>query len=208
VTPTGAALLAEFAQRFVPMQNLVARKIGYGLGTRDNKTRPNVLRAVLGETIGSGNSANDWETDTIAVLETNLDDINAELLGAFVERAFQAGALDVFHTAIQMKKNRPGVLLTVLCNESDADRFADLMLRETSAFGVRRSLSQRRKLQRRFVTVQTAYGDVTVKLGLLNGGVLQVAPEFESCKQVAEGKNVSVKAVYEAALQASRHLSI
>ncbi len=124
VTPTGAALLAELAESFGPMQGVVAEKIGYGLGTRDNETRPNVLRAVLGEVDQpkvrghrAATAAHDWETDTIAVLETNLDDLNAEILGNFMEKALAAGALDVFHTPIQMKKNRPGVLLTVLCAE-------------------------------------------------------------------------------------------
>jgi pyridinium-3,5-bisthiocarboxylic acid mononucleotide nickel chelatase len=198
VTPTGAALLAEFVEAFGPMQGLVAEKIGFGLGTRDNKTRPNVLRAVLGSSEASA-ASNDWQTDTIAVLETNLDDINAEILGHFVEQAFAAGALDVFHTPIQMKKNRPGVLLTVLCASGDADKFTELMLRETSAFGVRRSLSERRKLQREFVTVKTSFGEVTVKIGKLNGKVVQVAPEYESCRKIAEQSKVALKAVYEAA---------
>ncbi len=201
VTPTGAALLAEFVESFAPMQNLVAEKIGFGLGTRDNKTRPNVLRAILGELPDAG-SPHDWQTDTIAVLETNLDDINAEILGGFVERALAAGALDVFHTPIQMKKNRPGVLLTVLCVEGEADKFSELMLRETSAFGVRRHLAQRRKLTREFVSVRTPHGEVTVKLGKLDSQVIQVAPEFESCKQVAEQAKVPLKEVYQAALKA------
>ena len=186
VTPTGAALLAEFAAGFGPMQGLVAEKIGFGLGTRENKTRPNVLRAVLGTTArarspkpevqgpGTRGAAGgpldlDWETDIIAVLETNLDDINSEILGHFVESALAAGALDVFHTPIQMKKSRPGVLLTVLCAEADADRFSELMLRETSAFGVRRHRAERRKLRREFATVATRFGRVKVKLGRLDG---------------------------------------
>ena len=198
VTPTGAALLAEFVETFGPMKNLVADKIGYGLGTRDNKTQPNVLRAILGEA-SLASPAHDWQTDTIAVLETNLDDINAEILGSFVEKALAAGALDVFHTAIQMKKNRPGVLLTVMCAEGEADRFSELMLRETSAFGVRRYLAERRKLAREFVPVQTPYGEVTVKLGKLDGRVVQAAPEFESCKKLAEQAKVPLKEVYQAA---------
>jgi uncharacterized protein (TIGR00299 family) protein len=202
VTPTGAALLAEFAEGFGPMQGLVAKKIGIGLGTRDNETRPNVLRAILGEAESASTGANDWETDTIAVLETNLDDIAAEILGHFVERALGAGALDVFHTPIQMKKNRPGVLLTVLCGTGDADKFAEMMLRETSAFGVRRSVTERRKLRREMVTVKTPYGDVQVKVGKLNGKVVQSAPEFESCRKLAEQAGVPLKAVYEAAGQA------
>jgi pyridinium-3,5-bisthiocarboxylic acid mononucleotide nickel chelatase len=202
VTPTGAALLAEFAESFGPMRGLVAQKIGFGLGTRDNRTRPNVLRAVLGEAEAASTSANDWQTDTIAVLETNLDDINAEILGHFVERALAAGALDIFHTPIQMKKNRPGVLLTVLCAAADADKFTEMMLRETSAFGVRRSIAERRKLQREMVTVKTDYGDVSVKVGKLNGKTVQAAPEYESCKKLAEQAGVPLKAVYEAANQA------
>ena len=199
VTPTGAALLAELAESFGPMQNLVPAKVSYGLGTRDNKTRPNVLRAVLCE---SSASAHDWETDTITTLQTNLDDISAEILGRFVERALAAGALDVFYTPIQMKKNRPGILLTVLCAQSDADKFSELILRETTAFGVRRSLSERRKLQREVISVKTPHGEVAVKIGKLNGQVVQVAPEFESCKKLAEQGNVPLKKVYEAASRA------
>ena len=199
VTPTGAALLAEFAESFGPLRGLTPRRIGYGLGTRDNRTRPNVLRAVLGETSGADAVAQDWETDTVAVLETNIDDLSAEVLGHFVERALADGALDVFHTPVQMKKNRPGVLLTVLCAEADADRFAAKMLRETSAFGVRRTLAERRKLRRRFITVATPWGEVRVKLGELNGAVVQAAPEFEDCRRLADAAGVPLKEVYAAA---------
>lgn len=219
LTPTGAALLAEFAEGFGPMTGLVAERVGYGVGTRDNDTRPNVVRAALGEVVAGSNqcsvisvqsdktvaaAAHDWDTDTIAVLETNLDDLSGELLGAFVERALEAGALDVFHTPIQMKKNRPGVLLTVLCAAADADKFSELLLRETSAFGVRRTLAERRKLKREFLTVKLPQGDVTVKLGKLDGAVIQTAPEFESCKQLAAQSGLPLKAVYEAALAAAR----
>ena len=208
VTPTGAALLAELVDAFGPMREVVAEKIGYGLGTRDHPRRPNVLRAVLWESSGEWRVASgeagthDWETDTIMVLETNLDDINAEILGHFMDKALAAGALDVFHTAIQMKKDRPGVLLTVLCAEADADKFSELLMRETSAFGIRRYSVERRKLRREFVTVQTPHGSVTVKLGKLDGKVLQAAPEFESCKKLAEHAKLPLKEIYEAALRA------
>ena len=206
VTPTGAALLAEFVESFGPMQGLLATKVGYGLGTRDNKTRPNILRAILCELTPASASTpsekspsrNDWETDNITVLETNLDDSPAEILGHFFEKALDEGALDVFHTPIQMKKNRPGVMLTILCASSDADKFTELMLRETSAFGVRRYAADRRKLRRELATVKTPYGEVTVKLGKLNGKVLHATPEFESCKKLAAGANVPLKRVYEA----------
>jgi pyridinium-3,5-bisthiocarboxylic acid mononucleotide nickel chelatase len=208
VTPTGAALLAELVDTFGPMRQVVAEKIGYGLGTRDNRTRPNVLRAVLGESITEGQApraaagAHDWETDAIVVLETNLDDLAAEILGNFMEKALAAGALDVFHTAIQMKKNRPGVLLTVLCGEADADKFSEMLVRETSSFGIRRYTAERRKLGREFMTVQTPHGAVTVKVGRLDGKVLQAAPEFESCRKLAEQAKVPLKEIYEAALRA------
>jgi uncharacterized protein (TIGR00299 family) protein len=208
VTPTGAALLAEFVENFGPMQSLVAEKIGFGLGTRDNQTRPNVLRAALGgsRVEGRGSRAKseerDWETDRVAVLETNLDDINPEILGYFIETALAAGARDVFYTPIQMKKNRPGVLLTVLCAEADADKFSEMILRETSAFGVRRTMAERRKLRREFSRVKTPLGEITVKIGRLNGKVVQAAPEFESCKKLAARAKVPLKRIYEAALKA------
>jgi uncharacterized protein (TIGR00299 family) protein len=207
VTPTGAALLAEFAGRFGPMRGLTAERIGFGLGTRENKTRPNVLRAVLGTESKVATPGLDWETDTIAVLETNLDDINGEVLGHFLDKALADGALDVFHTPIQMKKTRPGVLLTVLCAETDADRFTELMLRETSAFGVRRRTAERRKLRRAFRKVKTPFGEVTVKIGTLAGEVVQAAPEFESCRKLAERKKVPVKQVCEAAVRAVKSSS-
>jgi hypothetical protein len=216
VTPTGAALLAEFVESFGAMDNLVAEKIGFGLGARDNQTRPNVLRAVLGTgdewRVTSGKkcppagssspvtrhlSPLDWESDRIAVLETNLDDCTGEILGAFVETALATGALDVFHTPIQMKKNRPGVLLTVLCAEAEADKFSELMLRETTAFGVRKTIAERRKLRREFTEIATAHGKVTVKIGRLGGKVVQAAPEFESARKAAAKAKVPVKQVFE-----------
>ena len=201
VTPTGAALLAEFAEKFGPMSGLAPIKIGYGLGTRDNKTRPNVLRAVLCET---ASQSHDWEIDTVTVLQTNIDDTNAEILGRVMKRALREGALDVFYTPIQMKKNRPGVLLSVLCAESDADKFTELILRETSSFGVRRYVSERRKLQREFKTVNTPFGQVAIKIGKLDGQVLQSAPEYESCKRLSDQTGTPMKAIYEAAYVASR----
>lgn len=203
VTPTGAALLAEFAESFGPIQNFVAEKIGYGLGTRENKTRPNVLRAMLGN-MGESHRAHDWETDTISVVETNIDDLNPEILGGVIEKALAAGALDAFHTPVHMKKNRPGILLTILCSTNDADRFSNFLLRETSAFGVRRHTTERRKLRREIVQVNTPFGQVAVKVGRLDGQTVQVSPEYESCKTVADAAGVPLKQVYEAAVRATR----
>jgi hypothetical protein len=203
VTPTGAALLAEFVERFGPMSSLVAERIGFGLGTRDNQTRPNVLRAVLGTASIPNAGAHDWETDSVAVVEANIDDLSAEILGCFVETALAGGALDVFHTAIQMKKNRPGILLSVICAEGDADKFCEMILQQTSSFGVRRSICERRKLRREFKTVKTEFGEATIKLGKLDGKVIQAAPEFESCRKLAEQAKVPVRLVYEAVSRAA-----
>lgn len=204
VTPTGAALLAEFAESFGPLPGFVARQVGYGLGTRDNRTRPNVLRAILGEPTSPESFAgvgHDWETDAVEVLETNIDDGNPEVLGHLMDRLLAAGALDVFLTPVHMKKNRPGTLLTVLCQEESADTLTATILEETTAFGVRRSTAFRKKLRREFQTVATPFGEVTVKLGWLDGRRLQVSPEFESCRVAAATAGVPLKTVYEAARQ-------
>jgi uncharacterized protein (TIGR00299 family) protein len=198
VTPTGAALVAEFAESFGPMRALTAEKIGYGIGTRDNRTRPNVLRAVLGPAAAEMES-HDWETDQVAILETNLDDIAPEIIGHFAETCLAAGALDVWHTPIQMKKFRPGTQVSVLCDAKDADRLSAMLLKETSAFGVRRHVAERRKLQREIVSVDTKFGTISIKLGKLDGAVIQVAPEFESCKEASFKSGVVLKEVYEAA---------
>ncbi len=203
VTPTGAALLAELVESFGPLHEFRLERVGYGLGTRELSSRPNVLRALWGETAATTAAPHDWETDTVAVLETNLDDVTPELLAHAAARALAAGALDVFHVPAQMKKGRPGTLFTVLCPEAEADRLTGLLLTETSAFGVRRSRAERRKLRRDVVTVPTPFGPVQVKRGWLDGRVVQRAPEFESCRQVAEQAGVPVKQVFEAALAAA-----
>ncbi len=207
VTPTGAALLAEFAESFGPLPAFAAEKIGYGLGTRDNRTRPNVLRALLGEIREQGHrESHDWETDTVAVLEANLDDLSPEILGHFIERALAEGALDVFHTAVQMKKNRPGTLLSVLSPVADSDRLARLILSETSAFGVRQTLATRRKLRREFREVDTAYGKIRIKLGFLEGALVHATPEYEDCRRIAVESSVPLREVHSAAAAAARDL--
>jgi len=143
-----------------------------------------------------------YETDIVIRLETNLDDCTAEVLGAVMDRLFAAGALDVWFTPIHMKKNRPGVLLSALCEESAAPALADIIFTETTAFGLRQEKMTRLKLGRRFETVRTEYGDVTVKLGLKGDRVVQVAPEFESCRALAEKAQVPLRAIYTAALAA------
>lgn len=196
ITPTGAAIAREFAESFGPMPRLEIERIGYGIGTRDLEQRPNVLRAVLGR------ATNDFETDTVIEIETNLDDLSPELTGAAMERLLALGALDVTLTPVQMKKNRPGVALSVLCEPANESRIIHSLLTETSAFGLRRSEKRRYKLERRFEKVQTPFGEITLKLGLLDGDVIQVAPEFESCRAASARTGQPLPMIYRAALAA------
>ncbi|MBK9137868.1 MAG: nickel pincer cofactor biosynthesis protein LarC [Verrucomicrobia bacterium] len=199
VTPTGAALLAEFVEDFGPLRGLRPERIGYGIGGRENRTRPNVLRAILGVAEGAGDSAHDWETDTVIVLETNLDDSTPELLAPVLEQVMAAGALDAACAPVLMKKGRPGVLLSVLARVADADSLTALLLRHTSAFGVRRSACERRKLRRELWSVSTPFGTVAVKVGWLDGEIVQAMPEFENCRRLADAEGVAVRTVYAAA---------
>ena len=202
VTPTGAALLAEFCARFGAMPAMSIEKIGYGAGTRDLEKTPNVLRAVLGE----ASAAKESEGDAVAVIETNIDDMNPQLFGDVMERVLAVGALDVFFTSIQMKKNRPGTLLTVLCERNDVDRMAELLLNHTTSFGVRVHEAQRRKLARKIVKVPTRYGEIECKIGLLRDKVVSRSPEYESCKLAAAKAGVAVKEVYNEAARAAEEI--
>jgi len=197
VTPTGAALLAEVCTRYGSIPALVVEKIGYGAGTRDLPELPNVLRAVLGQ------PAEAPASDTVSVVEANIDDMNPELCGEVMERLLATGVLDVFWTPVQMKKNRPGMLLTVLCEPSDADRVAELVLTHTTSFGVRIHEARRRTLTREIVLVRTRYGEIAVKIGRLAGQVVQRSPEFESCRRAAGETDVPVKDVYNEAARAA-----
>ena len=195
ITPTGAALLAEFATRFGTMPETRVEKVGYGIGTRDTHPRPNVLRAILGEIEESSND----ETDEISQIETNLDDLSPEMAGDAMNRFFAAGALDVFFAPVQMKKNRPAFQLTVLCDINKTQEMARLILRETTSFGVRIHRVQRLKLHREFRDTDTPYGAVRVKLGFLGGKLIQASPEFESCRSISESAGVPLRDVYVAA---------
>ncbi len=195
ITPTGAALLAEFSSSFGPFPEMKIERVGYGLGTRDSGPRPNVLRALLGEC----KDTSEGEIDEITQIETNLDDLSPQLAGAAMERLFAAGALDVFFTPAQMKKNRPGFVLTVLCTAEKSSELARILLTETTTFGVRMHRVQRLKLRREFRVRETPYGPVRLKLGLLGDELVQAVPEYESCREAAKRAGVSVKDVHIAA---------
>jgi uncharacterized protein (DUF111 family) len=178
------------------MPEMTLEAVGYGAGTKDLQEQPNVLRLMIGTTADSA------ESDSVWVLETNLDDLAGEAVAFCSTQLLAAGALDVFSTPIQMKKNRPGVLLSVLCRDEDVERLEDIVFRETTTFGVRRYRVLRHKLRRRPHTVETPWGPVEGKLGWRAGGPPKFAPEFESCRRVAEEQGIAFREVYQAALSA------
>jgi len=201
VTPTGAAIVATLCDTFGPQPPMAVSAIGYGAGAADLEAQPNVLRLMVGEDAVA--HAGEY-SEEIRVIEANLDDLNPQVYGYFLERALAAGALDVFTTPIQMKKNRPGTLLTVLCKPADETKFQDLLFAETTTLGVRSHTTQRRVLPREWETVSTAYGEVRMKVARVNGKVVQISPEYEDCRKLAEAKSVPLQTVMQEAMQSWR----
>lgn len=195
-TPTGASIVKTVADEFGPLPPMTIQTIGLGAGDRDLKEQANVLRLIVGE------GASGLGSDQVWVLETNLDDISGEIIGHCTAKLFEAGALDVYTTSIQMKKNRPGVLLSVLCPAELVAKLEKIIFRETSTLGIRRWQACRHKLDRRPHTVETAFGPVEGKLAVLPDGGASFSPEFEACRRIAADKNVPLKDVYEAAMRA------
>ena len=199
VTPTGAAIVATLCEWFGPQPSMSVTDIGYGAGTADLEGQPNVVRLMIGEAAGKSVAGFDEE---IAVIEANLDDMNPQIYGYFLERALAASALDVYTTPVQMKKNRPGTLLTVLCKPQDTNTLISLIFAETTTFGARTYRAQRRTLPREFLNVTTAFGDVRIKISRVNGRILHVAPEYDDCRKLAVEKNVPLQRVISEALRA------
>ena len=198
VTPTGAAIVATLCDSFGPQPAMSVSAIGYGAGTADLEGQPNVVRIMVGEAAEKSVAGFDEE---IAVVEANLDDMNPQIYGYFLEKALEAGALDVYTTPVQMKKNRPGALLTVLCRPQDTNPLMTLIFAETTTFGVRTYRAQRRVLPREWVNVGTEFGEVRIKLSRVNGRILHVAPEFEDCRKLAVEKNVPLQRVIAEAMR-------
>ncbi len=193
VTPTGAAIVATVASGFGPQPEMTVAAVGLGAGSAELAEQPNVLRLFVGEAAARRDDA--ALDEDIAVLEANLDDMSPQIYGFFAERALQTGALDVFSVPVQMKKNRPGQLITVLCKPADREKFSDLLFRETTTLGVRQSSVKRRTLQRESLTVQTSLGSIRMKVARLHGHILNVAPEYEDCQKVAAERGVPLKQV-------------
>jgi uncharacterized protein (TIGR00299 family) protein len=195
-TPTGAAILTTVVQEWVEQPIMTIEQIGYGAGRRTFPDQPNLLRVFVGTVGGSAACSGGYETDQVWVLETNLDDIPAEVIGYCYDRLLTAGALDVFSTPIYMKKNRPGVLLSVLAPVAALPALEAILFQETTTLGVRRYPATRHKLHRCSCTVQTPWGPVQGKLGWREGYPPVFAPEYEECARVAKMHNVPLREVY------------
>jgi len=201
VTPTGAAIVKTLASRFAAFPEMKIEKSGYGAGSRDFPGHPNVVRLTLGQSASSAIAAN-TASETVTVLEANLDDLNPQVFGYVMDRLLDEGALDVFGMPVQMKKNRPGTLLTVLCKPEDSDRLTQLIFTETTTLGVRRRDEMRQTLARRWERVGTPWGEVRIKIASMNGTVTNYAPEYEDCRRIAAEHRVPLKAVMQEAAQA------
>jgi uncharacterized protein (DUF111 family) len=196
VTPTGAAILATLATFEQP--TMILTGLGIGAGQRDLPW-PNILRVIIGESDAPA-------AIPMVQIETNIDDMNPQLFGHVMSRLFTAGALDVFFTPIQMKKNRPATMLSVIARRSDEPTLARLILEETTTFGMRVHPITRYEAQRAFQTVETEFGELPVKLKILEGGVVQAAPEYDACLRLSEEKGVPLFHVYAAGLEAGKRL--
>lgn len=199
VTPTGAAIVRTLATRFASFPEMKIEKTGYGAGVRDFAGHANVLRITVGES--ASKIAANTSQETIAILEANLDDLSPQVFGYVMDRLLDAGALDVFGMPVQMKKNRPGTLLSVLAKPDDADKLTQIIFAETTTLGVRRREERRHVLARRWQTVSTQFGDVRIKIASLNGTVSNYAPEYEDCRRIAVEHRVPLKLVMQEAVQ-------
>lgn len=199
-TPTGAAILTTVVSSYTSSPEMIVERVGHGAGTKDFLDRPNILRLLIGTTHNpvALNPASLGETDVVTVLETNLDDATPELIGYCFELLFVAGALDVFAVPMQMKKNRPGLLLSVICSEDRREKLEEILFRETGTFGIRRHSAQRSKLQREATTVETPWGPVKAKRGWRADGFEVLTPEYEDCVRIARDRGVPLRVVFAA----------
>lgn len=200
VTPTGAAIVKTLASRFSAFPEMKIVKSGFGAGARDFPGHPNVARLTVGESIKTLPAHTAEET--ITVLEANLDDLNPQIFGYVMDRLLEEGALDVFAVPVQMKKNRPATLLTLLCKPEDAGKLTQMLFAETTTLGVRRRDEVRTVLARRWESVQTTWGEVRIKIASMNGSVTNYAPEYEDCRCIAAEHHVPLKQVMGAAVEA------
>jgi pyridinium-3,5-bisthiocarboxylic acid mononucleotide nickel chelatase len=204
VTPTGAAIATTLSGSYSKIPEMTMTAIGYGAGSADFFEKANVMRLLIGERESSaaGENVLGASDAPVTVIETNVDDMSPQIYGYFVERALAAGALDVFSTSVHMKKNRPGLLVTILCEPTHVTRLTDLLFSETTTIGVRMHEARRRTLAREFLAVETGFGAVRMKIAGLNGSVLTATPEYEDCQRLAIEKGIPLKDVLAAATYA------
>jgi pyridinium-3,5-bisthiocarboxylic acid mononucleotide nickel chelatase len=207
VTPTGALIATTYASAFGPLPAMTVERVGYGAGDRDDPVTPNVLRVLIGEESALGSPKRDEREgggDRVTVVECEIDDMNPQIFGLVMERLYAAGALEVFYIPVQMKKNRPGTLLTVVVPPGLRGAIADLIFRETTTIGLRHHDVDRECLERTIVAVETPVGTVRVKVASRDGRVLNATPEFEDCVTVATASDLPVKDVQAMAMKAYR----
>jgi len=198
LTPTAAAILTTLCSEFGHIPAMTIERIGYGAGTSDPAI-PNLLRLCIGESV---EQVKDYETEQIAVIETNIDDMNPQFYDYLMQKIMTSGAMDMFLSPVQMKKNRPGTLITVLCPRNKVETISDFLMRESTTIGVRWRIDNRIKAQRSIRTVQTPYGAIRVKLAQVSGEVINISPEYEDCKRAAIEHNVPIKDVADQARRA------
>jgi uncharacterized protein (TIGR00299 family) protein len=195
-TPTGALLVTAYAQRFGPMPPMRVGAIGYGAGDKDFAGHPNVLRVMVGESAGTA------ALERVVTLECEIDDMNPQLVGPLMERLFEAGALDVYYAAVQMKKNRPGTLVTVIATPERREQLSTVLFTETTTIGVRYAEMLRERLERELRTIETPAGPIRFKIARRDGGIVNAAPEFDDCARVAAERGLPIKEVQAQAVKA------
>ena len=197
-TPTAAAVLTTLAESYGPVPAMRVAAVGAGAGTREGKRLPNLLRVFVGELDDAG------QTDSAVEISANIDDCTGEIIGATMEKLMAAGCMDAWASPIVMKKSRPAWLVSVLCSPSDEAEAARILLSETTTFGLRRRCCERTRLDRHFETVETRYGPIRIKVGLLDGREITASPEFEDCRRAAQTHHAAVREVLAEALAARR----
>jgi len=190
ITPTGAVLITSLCSSFGPMPSMTVDRVGYGAGSRTLPDRPNLLRILI------GNDIDKQRSETVVVLESNLDDMSPELLGYLMDRLFDAGAKDVAFSHIQMKKNRPGIQLQVVGQPEDKDRLSNIIFKESTTLGIRFNYSQRSVLTREELMVESPWGKMSVKKVITQGGETALLPEYEECRRIAKANNLALRDVY------------
>jgi uncharacterized protein (TIGR00299 family) protein len=204
-TPTGAAIISTLSNSYGSVPEIRGEVIGYGAGSREYEKFPNVLRTIIGDAF---DSIGTLSTEDLVLLETNIDDLSPQVSGYVLERSLELGALDSWLTPIVMKKNRPGVLLSVLCSQADRARLSEFIFRETSTIGLRSRRVERQALERETITVGTEFGPITVKIARLGDEIINVMPEFEEAKSLAEKHGVPVSKIQSAAVGAWQARSV